>query len=90
MPTYPENSGIPVAPSGSYYVSAFFDKELTDLEMNAIKSKKYAMYVKGIVTYRDVFGVKRTTRFYVSFGGPGTGINETGAMAPMDQGNESD
>lgn len=90
MPTYTENSGTPVAPGGSYYITAFFDRELTDLEMNAIKSKRYAMYVKGIVTYSDIFNVKRTTRFYASFGGPGTGTNDTGAMAPMDEGNEAD
>jgi hypothetical protein len=90
MPTYPENSGTPVAPGGSLYITAFFDKELTDLEINAIKSKRYAMYVKGIVTYLDIFNVKRTTQFYVSFGGPGTGINAAGAMALMDEGNESD
>jgi hypothetical protein len=94
MPTYPENSGVPVAPGAMLYMSAVLPHELKDIEFNALNVSKgklmgYALYLKGIVTYLDAFGVRRTTRFYAYYGGP-AGLNETGAMASMHEGNIAD
>jgi hypothetical protein len=94
LPPEPEKGGGTVGPNGGLFsVDTPFAPILSQEQFNALLSKRmvigYALYVEGAVTYIDAFNEKRTTRFYGAYGGP-YGMDQTGAVAKMDEGNDSD
>jgi len=94
LPPDTETGGATIAPKGTHVVSPSRGKPLDQIELNALQPNTRvignAIYIQGVVTYRDAFKQLRITRFYGAYGGP-YGINQTGAVAIMDgPGNESD
>lgn len=95
LPPEPRVGGVTTAPNqGLFSISPYrAEPLLTQDEFNAIQPNENimgnALYIRGVVTYIDAFNKMRKTRFYGAYGGRYK-MNNIGAVAQMDQGNESD
>jgi hypothetical protein len=76
-------------PSGGFaQITASLGKHLNVDEKTILGLGMSAVYLFGEISYEDVFGIKRCTRYRYRVGGD-VGFNGT-AMAPMSEGNEVD
>lgn len=62
------NSRSPVAPGGSYAVTVFLDRPISDQDIIVLKGGRWALYVWGQIDYIDAFDKPRWTTFRAVFG----------------------
>jgi hypothetical protein len=77
-----------IGPQGEYILTVGISG-MTQAQLDAIKTREYAIFVHGVYSYRDAFNKTRTGKFRFFYGGAG-GLRSDYALTFDQEGNSAD